>query len=350
MIPIAPEISTRIINPADTDFLADLLVESARSIPYSRPYDGNELRRYLFDGSKSEDDSESRICMGAWRAGRMIGYIDASVGNLDSEFEFFAAINPVANITLPGAQDQYLPPSGLLRLLILPEEPDMAEEVAHHLIEQAEQFWQGAGVKSVRAFRLGSGYPHLQAGAGILPGDWSNHFRLLTVAGYKLEQRYRTLMKPLSDYMVEIYPQLSISLETRELENGWESALYHRRLHRIGVVRLVGAELIPGWTEEDTVPKSGEQMQQSPSHANVAKDQAVPVATISNLQIDTEWRGQDLGKLLLRRAINDARHRGYRQMLVYLRQPQHVGWSLLTQQGFEELSFRGYSFLKALGD
>jgi L-amino acid N-acyltransferase YncA len=74
------------------------------------------------------------------------------------------------------------------------------------------------------------------------------------------------------------------------------------------------------------------------------------VAYVTVLEIDQGWRRQNLGKLLLRRLINDATLQGYQQMVVHLAHQQHMARNLLVQHGFQELNYRGYTLDKALTD
>jgi GNAT superfamily N-acetyltransferase len=72
-------------------------------------------------------------------------------------------------------------------------------------------------------------------------------------------------------------------------------------------------------------------------------DGPMPVARLVDLYVDPNWRLKDIGKWLLRRAINDATHQGDVQMIVHLAQQHHAALNLLVQQGFQELNYRGYT-------
>jgi GNAT superfamily N-acetyltransferase len=72
-------------------------------------------------------------------------------------------------------------------------------------------------------------------------------------------------------------------------------------------------------------------------------DSLLPIARVVDLTVDPGWRHRDIGKWLLRRAINDATHQGDVQMIVHLSQHRHAALNLLIQQGFQELNYRGYS-------
>ena len=63
------------------------------------------------------------------RVGELVGLLDAGIG-LDSESH-----------DLPDFQ-----PLGLLRLLVLPEEPALGREGAARLLAAAHEFWQRGGV------------------------------------------------------------------------------------------------------------------------------------------------------------------------------------------------------------
>lgn len=336
MLRITPDITTRELTLTDASSLAQLLNHATSDLPYCRAFDTGSVRSEVLSEPsipKAENFAEwhSRMCMGAWKAGRLIGFIDSAVVKIT---ESPIPVGSVDTGILPQQHSPYDRFSALIRCLILPKEPSLATEVHGALLEPLEKRWQAGRIERIDAFLPALGYQRLQAGNGILPGEWREHFRLLTESGYQLAHRYRAMTMQINNFVEEVYPTVSIGLETRHTDFGWTSQLYHRRITPIGAIRLIGSNLALEPTKQNK-PRS-------------LDDALAPVAVIHSLKVDDEWRENNLGKLLLRRAINDCNHQGYRQMLIYLRQDNHAGWSLLAQHGFEELDYRGYTFRKQL--
>lgn len=336
MLRITPDITTRELTLTDASALAKLLNQASSDLRYCRAYDAEAVRSEVLSepaATTTADhlDWHSRLCMGAWKAGRLIGFIDSAVVKIaDSPI----AVGSVDAGILPQQLSPYDRYCALIRCLILPKESTLATDVHRTLLEPLEKRWQAGGIERIDAFLPSLGYQRLQAGNGILPGEWREHFRLLTESGFQLAHRYRAMAMPLSNFVEEVYPPISIGLETRPTDFGWTSQLYHRRITPIGAIGLFGNNLALEPTKQD--------------EPRALDDALVPVAIIHSLEVDDEWSENNLGRLLLRRAINDCHHQGYRQMLIYLRQDNHAGWSLLAQHGFEELDYRGYTFRKQL--
>lgn len=335
MIPFSPDITVREVDINDAGALAHLLNQATSDIDHCRANDADSVQSYILHDTQQEAGSsqqwQSRQCIGAWQAGRLIGFLDSALCSAIDD-------SPVVGLQAAGVLPQQTSPEaayyGLIRAIILPNDSALAIAVKQSLLDPLEERSRDGGIESVYAFAPHTGYPYIQAGIGTLPAQWREHFRLLTESGYQLRQRYRAMKRPLHEFVEEIYPTISVSLETQNTPTGWECQLYHRRINRIGIIRATGISLDP-----------------EPTAANrprIMTDALTPMAVINELHIDDEWRGQNLGKFLLRRAINDGRHRGYEEMLMYLRQDHHRGWSLLAQQGFQELDYRGYTFQKDL--
>jgi ribosomal protein S18 acetylase RimI-like enzyme len=247
---------------------------------------------------------QQTLHLGAWRAGQLIGFLDVAVGQ-DSD-----------SLHLPEYQ-----PIGLIRFLALPERSDLVDDTVSVLLEAGERFWRGAGAGHVKAFHISTGYPAVQAGAGLLPGEWSEHFRVLTLAGFHLSERYYCLYRWLDQPIEEVFPIANLSLVYRGAPADRAYQLFYRRTDWIGSARMVRVDI-------------GEQ--------------AFPIVYVTDLQIDPRWRRQSIGKWLLRRLINDATFQGYQQIVVHLAHGQHAAMNLLIQQGFQELNYRGYTLEKAL--
>ena len=343
MNPVSPDISLRALTDDDADKMSALLNHAFRASPYSGAYTPERTHNHLLQDipiTVVPMAWHSYTLIGAWRAGELVGLIDAATGIPPTEQQ---TVNPSENATLPVVADNDSL-AGLLRMLILPAREDLLDTVAQNLFQQAEIFWRDAGVTQVFAFRLGTGYPLFQAGAGVLPGAWSEHFRLLTTNGYQLEQRHRALVRSADEFVEEVYPTASISLVSQAMSDGWEIILYHRRIQRIAYMRIFSDYLIPNILTPNAQPSPEPNL----TDAQSIHSEGIPIAAIVQLHVSSEWRGNDLGKLLVRRALNDANHRGIREVLVYLSQNQYVAWSLLTKQGFQELGYNGYSFVKLL--
>ncbi len=335
MQPITPDITTREIAMSDAPALATLLNKATSDLMYCRAYDAESVRADILNESNILPEVyaewHSRLCIGAWQAGTLIGFVDTAVVRIA---EGTIAVGSVNTGMLPQQSSPYDRYCGLIRSLILPKNPDLATDVQRLLLEPIEERWQTGGLERIDAFIPSLGYRRIQAGSGILPGEWREHFRLLTASGFQLEHRYRVMCLELEEFVEEVYPLISISLETHETEQGWTSRLYHRRVSPIGTITMIGGNLSPHSTQNE-----------KPRHAN---DELIPVATIHSLQVDDEWKESNLERLLLRRAINDCRHQNYQQMLMYLRHDRHEEWSLLAQHRFQELDYRGYTFQKHL--
>lgn len=335
MQPITPDITTREVTQKDASPLADLINQATGILQYCRAYDDKSVQFDILNEThakpKTQEAWHSRHCTGAWQAGKLIGFVDSAIVQITEEP---IAVGSVENGLLPQQSSLYDRYCALIRSLILPNEPTQATNVIRVLMEPLEERWREGQVERIDAFVPSLGYKRIQAGNGILPGEWREHFRLLTAAGYKLKQRYRAMALQIHNYVEEIYPPISLSVETHRTEHGWVSQLYHRRITLIGEISITGLDLAPEATPH-TAPRS-------------SADKLLPIAIIDSLHIDEEWRENNLEKLLLRRAINDCHHQGYQQMLMYLQQDHHAGWSLLAQHGFEELDYRGYTFRKEL--
>jgi GNAT superfamily N-acetyltransferase len=309
MIPVSPAVTIQVLSAKDGAALARLIGPLILSTPYSSSIDEDVVQREIIAEPPPVVFPvrwQQHRRLGAWRAGQLVGFLDAAVG-LDSE-----------NLDLPDYQ-----PLGLIRFLSLPERQELASEVATGLLEAAQRFWQETGAAYVKAFHLSTGYPSFQAGAGLLPGDWSAQVRALTEAGFHLRERYYCLYRPLAEPQEEVTPSADLSLVFRGERHDRRYELYYRRIDWVGRARLVRRQA-------------------------AGREAALPIAYLPDFYIDPKWRRQDIGKWLLRRLINDATLQGDAQMVLHLAHHQHAAMNLFVQQGFQELSYRGYSLEKAL--
>ena len=244
--------------------------------------------------------------LGAWRAGQLVGFLDAAVG-LDADSHDIPDYHP----------------DGLIRFLALPDRGELVKPVADALFAEAQRFWQETGVAYVKAFHISTGYPSFQAGAGILPGDWGDLVRVLTSVGFLLRARYYCFVRRLNKPIEEVTPMADLSLVYRGDWGSRRYEVYYRRVEMVARARVV------------RLPIEGEEG-------------IMPIARLVDLYVDPDWRHTDIGKWLMRRAIKDATHQGDAQMIVHLAQQHHAALNLLVQQGFQELNFRGYTLEMAL--
>lgn len=322
MIPFAPALTVQPLQMAQSAALLRLLGPQMAATPYSLPLDEETVRREILADAPPTVYPvrwQRHLRLGAWRGGALVGFLDAAAGH-DSE-----------SLDLPEYQ-----PLGLIRFLALPEPGaitgelvgELAGEVGAALLETVQRFWEQTGVGFVKAFHLSTGYPSFQAGAGLLPGDWGQQVRALTAAGFHLRERYYCLYRPLGEPQEEVTPAADLSLVYRGTCHDRRYEIYYRRVEWVARARLVAAP-----------PVMGEAARQA---------QTEPVAYLPDIFVDPKWRRQDVGKWLLRRLINDATMQGYRQMVLHLAHHHHAAMNLFVQQGFQELSYRGYSLDKVL--
>lgn len=244
-------------------------------------------------------------CLCAWRAGTLEGLLDIATG-FDSE-----------SIELRGDA-----PVGFIRFLLLPADPARVDQVVSALFVAAESFWRQQRVGYLKAFHMSAGYPQFQGGLGALPGSWDAHIRVLTGAGFQFTDRFYALRRPLDQPMEELMPVGQVSLVMRGKPTDRYYQLY-RQVDQIGHARVCELTTTEG-------------------------ERTIRIANLLDLFIDPEWRGQDLGKWLLRRLLNDALLQGYHQMLVHVPHRAFILQNLLTQHGFQEQNYRGYTLEKAL--
>jgi ribosomal protein S18 acetylase RimI-like enzyme len=314
MIPAAPVVTIHPLEEEQSAALVRLIGPEVAVTPYTMPLDEATVRREILTDAPPTVFPvrwQRHLRLGAWRGGTLIGFLDAATGH-DTE-----------SLDLPEYQ-----PVGLIRFLALPERGDLASEVGAALLDAAQGFWEQTGVGFVKAFHLSTGYPCFQAGAGLLPGDWGLQVRALTAAGFHLRERYYCLYRALGEPQEEVTPAADLSLVYRGTRHDRRYEVYHRRVEWVARARLVRAPLV-----------MGEAARQA---------QVEPVAYLPDIYVDPKWRRQDVGKWLLRRLINDALMQGYGQMVLHLAHHHHAAMNLFVQQGFQELSYRGYSLDKVL--
>jgi GNAT superfamily N-acetyltransferase len=299
-----PLIAVHALDEAAGGVLARFIGPRIASAPYSAVVTTEHVRREILTEQPPSFYPvrwQKHRHLGAWRAGQLVGFLDAAVG-LDADSEDVPDYHP----------------NGLIRFLALPDRREWVAPVSEALFAAAQRFWQETGVAYVKAFHLSTGYPSFQAGAGILPGDWGDLVRVLTGVGFFLSARYYCFARRLVEPIEEVAPLADLSLVYRGDWHNRRYEIYYRRVELVAQARVVRMSI------------QGE-------------DGLMPVARLVHIYVGPNWRHKDIGKWLLRRAINDATHQGDVQMIVHLSQQYHIALNLLIQQGFQELNFRGYT-------
>lgn len=300
------------VEPLDEDaggVLTRLIGPRIAAAPYSSIVNAEHVRREILTApppSQYPVRWQKHRHLGAWRAGQLVGFLDTAVG-LDSDSE--------------DVPDYY--PNGLIRFLVLPDHREWVTPVAEALFDAAQRFWQESGVAFVKAFHISTGYPSFQAGAGILPSDWGDLVRVMTSVGFVFSARYYCYARRLTEPIEETVPFADLSLAYRGDWHNRHYEVYYRRVELVAQARVVRMAI-------------------------QGDDGLMPMARLVDLYVDPGWRHKDIGKWLLRRAINDATHQGDVQMIVHISQHRHAALNLLVQQGFQELNYRGYSLEMAL--
>jgi ribosomal protein S18 acetylase RimI-like enzyme len=249
-----------------------------------------------------------RLC--AWRAGELIGYLDGAYGATADTLD------------LPEHR-----PEGLIRFLACPLRSEaggeQAAEVLRVLLERVEAHWRDHKVERMVAFHPSSGFRAFQAGAGILPGEWAEHVRELTAAGWVFRQRYYALTRATGAPLEEECPLADLSLVQQRTQRGRSYLVYHRRVELVAQARVLGMRLDRTGTAEQLLH-------------------------LLHIEVSEIWRNRNLGKWLLRRILNDAGHGGYQEVLAFVPMNLPIALNLLVQTGFAESNYRGYTLDKTI--
>lgn len=313
MIPVAPTLTVRPLEDEDAPALLEFLNRQVAEAPYTVPFDPQTLQEQLY-----RDNPPSRyevrwirpLRAGAWRGGEMVGLIDAATGH-DSE-----------HLDVPEYE-----PHGLLRFVAVAERagerPRDAMETFDRLMGMAEDFWRGAEVQYVTAFHVSTGYPNVQAGAGILPGDWAETMRLMTGAHWRLSDRYYAMVRSLGGFFEEEIPVAHLSVAMQRTAHARVYQVYHRRIEWVARARLSSMALDRTGT-------------------------AARVAHLVDFEVSTGWRNRTIGKWLLRRLVNDATVEGHQEMLIYVPLHTAIAINLFGAHGFVEQNYRGYTLERTL--
>jgi hypothetical protein len=311
MMPFAPGLTVRPLAAEEGEAAAALVNQQLLRAPFSAPMDSAAVAEQLLGQSPPTMLPvrwQQHQLLGAWRAGDLLGVADIAAG-LDSD-----------SLDEPDYR-----PLGLLRFLVLPPRTDLVAEAADALFAAAHQFWRTCGVGYVKAYHISTGYPCFQAGAGMLPGDWADQVRVLTERQFRFTKRYYLLTRPLDHMIEETVPQGGLSLAFRGDAADRRYQVFFRRTELIGEARML-------------------------QRCMQADTGLVPFSYIAYWHVDDRWHNQKVGRWLLRRMINDSTQLGVAEIAVHLPLYQSAAINLLAQHGFQELSYRGYSFEKDLAE
>lgn len=309
MIPPAPAIQVRLLAAEDAEAVAEFLNHLVAHIPYSSEFDATTvLRELMAQEPPTVYPVRWRLVrqFGAWRAGKLAGFIDVGVG-MDRD-----------HLDLPDYR-----PLGLIRFLALPPRDDLADLVANALFEALVPFWKSNGVAHVQACHISTGYPSFHLGAGVLPGEWHEQVRAFTGQGFQFTERYYCLRRTLPELFEEFVPGPDLSLAHRGRNGERAYQVYFRRTDWVAQARVVGRR----------IARSLEPRR---------------IAYITQIEVHSQWRQQNIGRWLLRRMVNDATLEGYHEIVVHLTSRHHAAMNLFVQHGFEELNYRGYTLEKTL--
>lgn len=300
----APLITVQEIDETGGNVLARLVGPRIAAAPYSSIVNSEQIRQEILTTPPPSHYAvrwQRHRRLGALRAGQLVGFLDLAVG-LDAD-----------SVEVPDYH-----PQGIVRFLALPDRHEMVTPVAAALFDAAQQFWQETGVAYVKAFHISTGYPSFQAGAGVLPSDWGDLVRVLTSVGFVFATRYYCYARRLVEPIEEVVPWADLSLVFRGDWTNRRYEVYYRRVEMVAHARVVRLSI-------------------------QGDDGMMPIARLVDLYVAPDWRLKDIGKWLVRRAINDMTHQGDGQMIIYLAQQHHAALNLLIQQGFQELNYRGYT-------
>lgn len=307
MMPIAPEVAVRPLRDTEKEPLRELLNHWLGRALYSTLLTDETLQKQVLQRNPGAVFSvrwQKNMLLGAWRAGQLVGAADIGIG-LDSD-----------RARLADYQSQ-----GLMRFLALPERAELVTLVGQALLQAADRYWKTERAGYVQAFHMSTGYPVFQGGAGFLPSDWGDQFRILTEGGFQLAERHYLYSRMLERLMEETTPAADLSLNYQGGADDRRYTLYHRRSEQMGRARVVRAQTAAGG-----------------------------VAHLVSLEIDPPWRNRNIGQWLLRRLVNDATLAGFREMIAYVAMINRPAMNMLAQNGFQEVNYRGYVLEKSFNE
>lgn len=309
MIAPQPQLEVRAYEAEDAPWVTALVNRWLTVAPWSLPLDARMAREQLLAQPPASEfgarlQTPLRLC--AWRAGELVGFLDGAYGATAEALD------------LPEHR-----PEGLIRFLAAVPHAEQTGVVLRLLLDRVEAHWRDHKVEHLVAFHPSSGFRAFQAGAGILPGEWDEHVRQFTAAGWFFRQRYYALSRPLGAPLEEECPLPDLSLVQQRTARGRTYLVYHRRVELVAQARVLGLQLDRTGTAER-------------------------VLHLLQLEVAEIWRNRNLGKWLLRRILNDAGHGAYQECVAFLPMNQPIALNLLVQTGFHEDNYRGYTLEKSL--
>ena len=306
--------------------LLSLLNRWVEHVPYTAHFTQRSVDQDIFGPDPSSVRGTKWVLtgqFGAWSGDDLVGFVDVatSYGSMTGHLPVGRPLGYLRFLALPLV---FLPEQSSGLGTQPPALSDWIDTVAHHLLVEAERFWHRQGVRRAIAFGLDGGYPTFQAGAGTMPGEWADHFRVLTQSDFHLQDRFYCMHRPIGELLEEPMPGLRLSLVQRGSDRDRWYAVY-QRAEPVAEARLL--------------------------YQNVDVPAGInPVGVLTAFHVKQAWRGKGVGKWLLRRLVNDATLQGYRRLVYHLHPDDQAAINLFTQTGFQELDFRGYVFEKELED
>ncbi len=305
----SPALAVRPLHQDNRASLLPLLNHWIDQRPYTTQFTPQSVDRDIFAPTPATIHRikwQQNHQFGVWLGEDLIGFVDVATG--------FMPEMPLSSQVM-----------GFLRFLALPwiqSHLSRIDEVGALLMVEAHRFWHKYGVRQVVAFDPRVGYPSFQAGSGVMPGEWSHHFRVLTEAGFQLDDRFYCLHRTNHHLLEETLPGLTLNLAPQGSDRDRHYGVY-KRVERVAQARLLYQEVdFPGGIN--------------------------PVGALVHFDVESEWRGKGVERWLLRRIINDATLQGYRRIVHHIHPNNQLTINLFTQSGFQELDFRGYVFTKQL--
>ncbi len=249
------------------------------------------------------------------KRGAVIGFVHACAGRPAAA----AAPSFFGQTPLPADEDR---PLGFVRFLIFPAGRG---DIGVALLTAAAKFLAAAGVRTAYAWHPQAGYPFYHAGVGISNGQDFYGLSALSEAGYLLTTRVLSYQCSLGQPLPEYTPA--------------------RRL-RCLMAQPAGMP----WTLSAFLPGESQpcaQVQIKTLPAALAVD-GRPAGYLLAAFVQEKTQRQGIGRWLLQRTCNEFSSRGFAAIIAHATHEQAAGQAVLLQAGFEELTFRGYTFSRQL--
>ena len=209
-------------------------------------------------------------------------------------------------------------PTGFIRFLVFP--PGRVD-VGAALLAAAEKFLRAAGVRTIYAWHPQAGYPFYHAGVGISNGQDFYGLSALSEAGYLLTARVLGYQCVLGQPMPEYTPAIRLRCVMQQtVGKPWSLLAF-----------------LPG------EPKPCATVRLAALPASLAVEDK-PRAYLLEAAVQEDQQRHGIGRWLVQRTCNEFSARGFAAIIAHATHQQAAAQSVLRQAGFEELSFRGYTF------